>query len=278
MTHAVRALLLTAVAALALTACAGDNDAELAYVETPVERLYNLGFEAMERRRFDEAALYFDEVERQHPFSEWARRAMLMAAFANYEAQLYEEAISDAERFIALHPGSANAPYAYYLIAISHYERIYDVGRDQSTTRTALNSLQQVVRRYPDSPYAADARLKIDMTRDHLAGKEMSVGRWYLRNGYYLAAINRFQNVVRDYETTSHTPEALHRLVESYVALGVDEEARQVASVLGYNFPGSNWYEDSYDLLTARGIAIPGAEDLDRDPSLLRRALDRIFG
>lgn len=278
MTNAVRLILTTAAAALALSACGGADDAELAYVETPVERLYNEGFDAMERRRFDEAAAYFDEVERQHPFSEWARRAMLMAAYANYEAQMYEEAISDAERFIALHPGSQSAPYAYYLIAISHYERIYDVGRDQSTTRTALNSLQQVVRRYPDSPYAADARLKIDMTRDHLAGKEMSVGRWYLRNGYYLASINRFQNVIRDFETTSHTPEALHRLVEAYVALGVDEEARQVASVLGYNFPGSDWYEDSYDLLTARGIAIPGAEDLERDPSLLRRALDRIFG
>lgn len=278
MTNAVRSILIIAAAALALSACGSTDDAELAYVETPVERLYNEGFEAMERRRFDEAAAYFDEVERQHPFSEWARRAMLMAAYANYEAQMYEEAISDAERFIALHPGSRSAPYAYYLIAISHYERIYDVGRDQSTTRTALDSLQQVVRRYPDSPYASDARLKIDMTRDHLAGKEMSVGRWYLRNGYYLASINRFQNVIRDYETTSHTPEALHRLVEAYVALGVDEEARQVASVLGYNFPGSNWYEDSYDLLTARGIAIPGAEDLERDPSLLRRALDRIFG
>jgi outer membrane protein assembly factor BamD len=278
MTNAVRALLLIVVSALMLTACGGNRDAELSYVETPVERLYNEGFDALQRRRYDEAAAYFDEVERQHPFSEWARRAMLMAAYSNYEARLYDEAISDAERFIALHPGSSSAPYAYYLIAISHYERIYDVGRDQSTTRTALDSLQQVVRRYPDSPYASDARLKMDMTRDHLAGKEMSVGRWYLRNGYYLAAINRFQNVVRDYETTSHTPEALHRLVESYVALGVDEEARQVASVLGYNFPGSNWYEDSYDLLTARGIAIPGAEDLERDPSLLRRALNRIFG
>jgi outer membrane protein assembly factor BamD len=278
MTNAVRAVLITVAAALCLSACGGADDAELAYVETLVERLYNEGFQALERRRFDEAAAFFDEVERQHPFSEWARRAMLMAAYSNYAAQLYDEAISDAERFLALHPGSSSAPYAYYLIAISHYERIYDVGRDQSTTRTALDSLQQVVRRYPDSPYASDARLKIDMTRDHLAGKEMSVGRWYLRNGYYLAAINRFQNVVRDYQTTSHTPEALHRLVESYVALGVDDEARQVASVLGYNFPGSDWYEDSYQLLTARGIAIPGAQDLERDPSLLRRALDRIFG
>lgn len=271
-------LLAAAAAALALSACAGDNAAEFAYVETPVEALYNDGFEAMDRRRWDEAAAYFDEVERQHPFSEWARRAMLMAAYANYRAQLYSEAISDAERFIALHPGSQSAPYAYYLVAISHYEQIYDVGRDQSATRSAMDALEQVVRRFPESPYAADARLKIDMTRDHLAGKEMDVGRWYLRNGYYLAAINRFQNVVREYQTTSHTPEALHRLVEAYVALGVDNEAVEVASVLGYNFPGSDWYQDSYDLLSNRGIRVPGSEDMERDPSLLQRALDRVFG
>ncbi|MCR9130531.1 MAG: outer membrane protein assembly factor BamD [Alphaproteobacteria bacterium] len=275
-------LVLRAAAALiiasVLAACGANDREQLAYVETPVERLYNLGFDALERRRFDEAAAYFDEVERQHPFSEWARRSMLMAAYANYEAQLYSEAISDAERFIALHPGSSSAPYAYYLIAISHYEQIYDVGRDQSTTRNALQALEQVVNRFPETPYAQDARLKMDMTRDHLAGKEMSVGRWYLRNGYYLASINRFQNVIRDYQTTSHTPEALHRMVEAYVALGVDEEARQIASVLGYNFPGSQWYSDTYDLMTERGVALPGAEDMERDPTLLRRALDRIFG
>ena len=267
---------------LAVSLLAGCNNrdrrTELAYVESPVEQLYNAGFREMERRRYDRAAQFFDEVERQHPFSEWARRAMVMAAYANYTSGRYEEAVSDAERFIALHPGSANAPYAYYLIAISYFEQIYDVGRDQATTQLAMNALEQVVRRYPDTPYAADARLKIDMTRDHLAGKEMSVGRWYLRNGYYLAAVNRFQNVVRDYQTTSHTPEALHRLVESYVSLGVDEEARQIAAVLGYNFPGSDWYEDSYVLLTERGIAIPGAEELDVDRSLWQRARDRIFG
>lgn len=277
MTLVLRAAAIVVTAAV-LSACSGNDREQLAYVETPVERLYNEGFEALERRRFDVAAAYFDEVERQHPFSEWARRSMLMAAYANYEAQLYSEAISDAERFIALHPGSSSAPYAYYLIAISHYEQIYDVGRDQSTTSTALRALEQVVNRFPGTPYAQDARLKMDMTRDHLAGKEMSVGRWYLRNGYYLAAINRFQNVIRDYQTTSHTPEALHRMVEAYVALGVDEEARQIASVLGYNFPGSEWYGDTYDLMTERGVALPGAEDMERDPTLLRRALDRIFG
>ncbi|MCP2671602.1 outer membrane protein assembly factor BamD [Maricaulaceae bacterium EIL42A08] len=277
MTFAFRAAALSLLA-LTVAACGSRQDAQLTYVETPVEALYNRGFEALERNRYNEAAAFFDEVERQHPFSEWARRSMLMAAFSNYEARLYSEAISDAERFIALHPGSSSAPYAYYLIALCHYEQIYDVGRDQSTTQQAMESLQQVVRRYPETPYARDARLKLDMTRDHLAGKEMSVGRWYLRNGYYLAAINRFQTVVRDYETTSHTPEALHRLVESYVALGIDEEARQVASVLGYNFPGSEWYQDTYTLMTERGVDLPDAVDIERDPTLLRRALDRIFG
>lgn len=277
MTFALRAAVLS-LFALTVAACGSRQNAELTYVETPVESLYNEGFTAMERRRFTEAALYFDEVERQHPFSEWARRSMLMAAYANYEAGRYPEAISDAERFITLHPGSSSAPYAYYLIAVCHFEQIYDVGRDQSTTQLAMEALEQVVRRFPETPYAQDARLKLDMTRDHLAGKEMDVGRWYLRNGYYLAGINRFQTVIREYQTTSHTPEALHRLVESYVALGIDEEARQVASVLGYNFPGSDWYQDTYALMTERGVAMPGAEDFERDPTLLRRAMDRVFG
>ncbi len=275
----VRSAVLAILAAGLLAACGGnDRRSQLAYEERPVETLYTLAFEQLQRRDYQRAAALFDEVERQHPFSEWARRSMLMAAFANYEANRYGEAISDAERFIALHPGNDSAPYAYYLIAISHYEQIYDVGRDQSNTRQALNSLQQVVRRFPDTPYAKDARLKIDMTRDHLAGKEMAVGRWYLRNGYFLAAINRFQTVIAEYETTSHTPEALHRLVESYVSLGVDAEAVQVASVLGFNFPGSNWYEDSYDLLTARGIDLPDQRIEEEDPGVLRRAMDRIFG
>ncbi|WP_019959697.1 outer membrane protein assembly factor BamD [Woodsholea maritima] len=271
------ALMLGAVASL--SACNRNKpSAELAYVERPVEGIYNEAFNMLERGRDRDAAAMFDEVERQHPFSEWARRAMLMAAYANYEGGRYDEAISDAQRFIALHPGSQMTPYAYYLVAICYYERIYDVGRDQSTTQQAMDALQQVVRRYPESVYAQDARLKIDMTRDHLAGKEMDIGRWYLRNGYYLAAINRFRGVVENYQTTSHVPEALHRLVEAYVALGVDMEATQVASVLGYNFPGSEWYEDSYSLLSARGITLPELGVEDKDPTYLQRALNRIFG
>ena len=265
--------------ALVAASCTNRNrvSASTVYVERPAEAIYSGALQQMERGQYTTAAAFFYEVERQHPYSEWARRAMLMAAFANYQANNYEEAISDAERFISLHPGNRNAPYAYYLIAISHFERIMDVGRDQQMTVQAMEALQQVVRRYPESRYAQDARLKIDMTRDHLAGKEMEIGRWYLRRGYHLAAINRFRTVVQDYQTTSHTPEALHRLVEAYVGLGIDAEASQVAAVLGYNFPGSQWYEDSYRLLTREGIAVPNSELQDRDPSYWRRALDRLF-
>ncbi|MEE2566044.1 outer membrane protein assembly factor BamD [Hyphobacterium marinum] len=272
-------IFLVMLLALAAASCSQRNrvSASTVYVERPAETIYAQAMTQMERRQYSTAADLFDEVERQHPYSEWARRSMLMAAFANYQANNYDEAISDAERFISLHPGNRSAPYAYYLIAISHFERIMDVGRDQQMTVQAMEALQQVVRRYPQSRYAQDARLKIDMTRDHLAGKEMEIGRWYLRRGYHLAAINRFRTVVRDFQTTSHTPEALHRLVEAYVGLGVDEEASQVAAVLGYNFPGSRWYEDSYRLLNREGIAIPNSELNDRDPSYWRRALDRLF-
>jgi outer membrane protein assembly factor BamD len=268
-----------ALTVLAVSACSGERpEARLAYVERPAETIYLAAIQTLERNQYLTAAAQFDEVERQHPYSEWARRSMLMAAFANYEANNYEEAISDAQRFISLHPGNRNAPYAYYLIAISHFEQIMDVGRDQASTEAAMAALEQVVRRFPETPYAADARLKIDMTRDHLAGKEMDVGRWYLRRDFHLAAINRFRNVIENYQTTSHTPEALHRLVEAYVAMGVDGEARQVAAVLGHNFPGSRWYENSYDLLNREGIAVPDIDVEQQDRSYWRRALDRLFG
>ena len=271
-------ILLPLVLSVAVAGCSSNRPQEsLTYVERPAETIYAAAIERMDRHQYDVAAAMFDEVERQHPYSEWARRSMLMAAFANYQGNNYEEAISDAERFISLHPGNRNAAYAYYLVAVCYFEQIMDVGRDQGATRQALDSLEQVVRRFPESRYATDARLKIDMTRDHLAGKEMSVGRWYLRRNYHLAAINRFQNVIRDYGTTSHVPEALHRLVESYVALGIDDEAREVASVLGYNFPGSEWYQDSYDLLTREGIAMDNAVD-HGDPSYFERAWRRLFG
>ena len=202
---------------------------------------------------------------------------MLMSAFASYSTAEYEDAIGTAQRFIGLHPGNDSTPYAYYLIATSYYDQIYDVGRDQQTTVNAENALQQVVRRYPESDYARDARLKLELTHDHLAGKEMTIGRYYLRDDQHLAAIGRFKNVVSDYETTSHVEEALHRLVESYTSLGVIEEAKLVGSVLGYNYPESEWYEDSYDLLAEYGVDLDAEVTRDRDPSYFRRLRERLF-
>ncbi len=256
MNNTLRAVTLVSLT-LFLSACSllGNNRNErLAYVERPAEVIYNQGVDRMERNDWDRAKLFFQEVERQHPFSKWARRAMLMSAYANYRSADYEEAVATAQRFISLHPGNDSTPYAYYLIAMSYYDQIYDVGRDQATTISAESSLQQVVRRYPDSDYARDARLKLELTQDHLAGKEMSIGRYYLRQNQHLAAIGRFKNVVKVYETTSHVEEAMHRLVESYVSIGVIEEAKLVGSFLGYNYPSSQWYADSYDLLVEFGV------------------------
>jgi len=232
-----------------ITGCSKKKREER-FVAGEVGQLYNQGKARLARENYPQAAAYFDEVERQHPYSEWARRAQLMSAYSYYLGNDYEEAILAAERFLALHPGNASAPYAYYLIAISYYEQITDVGRDQKVTEQAMGALQQVVQRFPDTAYAEDARLKLDLTRDHLAGKEMEIGRYYQKDKQYLAALIRFKNVIDDYQTTTHVPEALHRLVEIYLALGIPSEAQQVASVLGHNFPKSKWYKYSYDLLT----------------------------
>ncbi len=239
---------------LTAAACAGKKTEPIKYVETSVEDLYNNAVDEMNKRRFSQAAIRFDEVERQHPYSIWARRAMLMAAYCYYESNSYDDAILAAQRFISLHPGNRDVAYAYYIIAVSYYEQISDVGRDQNMTEKALEGLSEIVRRFPNSEYARDARLKIDLTRDHLAGKEMEVGRWYLKQDHHVAAINRFRNVVENYQTTSHVPEALHRLTEAYLSIGVLEEARAAAAVLGHNFPGNRWYQDSYDLLVTRNL------------------------
>jgi outer membrane protein assembly factor BamD len=232
---------------LVLGACAGGADEE-AYVEQPVDELYNHAMDLLQDGQNRPAARAFEEVERQHPYSEWATRAQLMAAYAFYEASSYDEAVSAARRFIDLHPGNKDVAYAYYLIGISHYEQISDVGRDQKMTELALEAFDELIRRFPQSRYARDAEIKADLARDHLAGKEMEIGRYYLRRGEYVAAINRFDNVINRYQTTTHVAEALHRLTECYLALGVQQEARRTASVLGYNFPGSPWYQDSYAL------------------------------
>jgi outer membrane protein assembly factor BamD len=244
---------LLAVLAAGLAACAGQSD-EPDYVETPVEDLYNDAVDYLDQGRWADATQKFDEVERQHPYSVWARRAMLMSAFTHYQNNEYDESILAAQRFIALHPGHRDVAYAYYLVGICYYEQIRDVGRDQQITQQAMAALSEVVRRFPNSEYARDARLKIDLTRDHLAGKEMEVGRWYERREELNAAINRFRTVISDYQTTSHVPEALHRLVECYLALGLDDEAQATAAVLGYNYPGDRWYADTYRLMQSRNL------------------------
>tara|TARA_E500000305_G_scaffold65953_1_gene52455 strand:+ start:345 stop:1166 length:822 start_codon:yes stop_codon:yes gene_type:complete len=259
-------------AALVLGACSGDDDAEIVYDERPVEQIYNKALNLLEDNKYRQAAVEFDEVERQHPYSQWARRAMLMASYCYYQTNDYDSAILSAQRFLALHPGNKDAAYAYYLMGISFYEQISDVGRDQGMTQNALATLSEVVRRFPETEYARDARLKIDLTIDHLAGKEMEIGRYYLNQQSYVAAINRFRSVIVSYQTTTHVPEALHRLTESYLSLGVVTEAQTAAAILGHNFPGSDWYEDSYALLAGSDL-----EPRENQDSWMSKAWNSVF-
>lgn len=266
-----KARLAIAVAfSLGLAACASSDD-EAPYVERPPENIYAEAQNTLESGSYRSAADLFDEVERQHPYSEWSTRAQIMAGFARYENRDYDEAIETLDRFIQLHPGHPNVAYAYYLKAMSYYEQIVDVDRDQAMTERAMDSLREITDRFPESEYARDAQLKYDLTLDQLAGKEMSVGRYYLRQGHYNGAINRFRTVIEDYETTSHVPEALHRLSEAFLALGLQEQARVAASVLGYNYPGSEWYVDSYALLVDEGVRPPD------ERGVMERTLDAIF-
>ena len=245
------------VAVLVVAACSTDDPE---YDERPVEELYNEAVDSVETEEYGQAADLFLEVERQHPYSIWATKAQLMSAFSYYSDGQYDDAILAVDRFIQLHPGNRDVGYAYYLKALSYYEQITDVGRDQRNTEQALVALEEIIRRFPDSGYARDARLKLDLTRDHLAGKEMEVGRYYHERENYLAAINRYKTVIENYQTTTHVPEALHRLSEAYVALGIEPEARANAAVLGFNFPGSEWYLDSYELVEGETLV-----DLDGD-------------
>ena len=261
--------------ALSVSACAGKRKKpSMAYEERPVELLYSTGANRLDRGNYNEAVDYFREVERQHPYSEWSRRSILMTGYAHYMGNQYNEAISDADRFIGLYPGNPSASYAYYLKAVCYFEQIVDVNRDQAATEQAMAALRDVVQRYPNSEYAQDARLKIDMVSDQLAGKEMTIGRYYLKNGQTLAAIGRFRTVVDRHQTTSHTPEALYRLVESYLTLGLLDEAKRNGAVLGYNFPGDPWYGEAYKLLTSNNLR-PAVEPLKAGNK--RNALDRLL-
>ncbi|WP_419896437.1 outer membrane protein assembly factor BamD [Roseomonas sp. USHLN139] len=237
------------------------------------EAIYAAGIDALRQERYQQAGEMFDAVEREHPYSTWATSAKLMSAYSDYMRNRYTEAIGGLDRFIQLHPAHRDIAYAYYLRALSYYEQIVDAERDQRGTETALAQLQDVVNRFPDSAYARDARLKMDLARDHLAGREMNIGRFYQARGLYSAAIGRFRRVVDDFQTTNHTPEALHRLTEIYLALGLTEEAKRTASVLGHNYPGSRWYQDSYALLVDGAPPAPG----DERPGFLSRAWNSVF-
>ena len=266
LTDSVRAPRRAALLGLAVIVLAGcslfdtDNETNNAnkdaanYQERSVEAIYADGWRMINMGNWEGCAGQFNEVDRQHPYSVWARRAMLISAFCSYQANAYPAAISTADNYISLHPGSREVAYAFYIKAISLYEQIVDVGRDQSNTEGALVALQDVVQRFPDTEYARDATLKIDLTNDHLAGKEMAVGRYYLARGDYIGAINRFRTVVDQYQTTPQIAEALQRLTEAYYSLGLNSEAQTAAAVLGRNYPGSGWYQSAYNILRGRNL------------------------
>ncbi len=254
-----RLVLIGMMAALAITAgCSGKggNRAKDRPLESySAEELYKRAeFELETKRKATEATKLFGEVERLYPYSEWAKRALIMQAFAFHKDKKYEESRAAAQRFIDFYPADEDAAYAQYLLAISYYDQIDDVGRDQGLTFQALQALRTVIERYPDSDYARSAILKFDLAFDHLAAKEMEIGRYYLKRGHFTAAINRFRVVVEQFQTTSHTAEALHRLVEAYLSLGLDEEAQTAGAILGHNFKSTEWYKDSYRLLTGKGL------------------------
>ncbi|TKD51285.1 outer membrane protein assembly factor BamD [Sphingomonas baiyangensis] len=236
--------------AAGLAGCANNSaQVDTPYVARDVGTLYTAAKTRLDRGQYKQAAALFDEVERQHPYSIWARRAQLMGSFSYYLNKDYAESIQSAQRFLAVHPGNRDAPYAYYLIALGYYEQITDVTRDQRITSQAMDALGELARRYPETRYAADARLKMDLVRDHLAGKDMEIGRFYGRRGQWLSASMRYRKVIEEYQTTTHAPEALMRLVEAYLNLGLREEAKKSAAVLGANYPGTEWYERAYELV-----------------------------
>ena len=241
-------------------------------LDQPPEKLYNEGVFLLDNRKdYKDAAKKFEEVERQHPYSDWARKSLIMVAYSRYEAREYEDAISAARRFVTLHPGSADAAYAQFLIGSAYYDQIPDVSRDQGRTEKAISALEEVSRKYPDSEYAQNAKRKIEIARDQLAGKEMETGRYYENKKDFTGAINRFKIVVTQYQTTRHVEEALMRLTESYMALGVASEAQTAAAVLGHNFPDSRWYADAYRLIKTGGF-----EPVENKGSWISRAFASI--
>ncbi len=250
-------LILVTALAMILAGCSGKGKEKenVSLAGKSPEAIFNSGEALLSKRKSERAAVRFSEVERLYPYSEWAKRSVIMSAFAYHEADLYEESRSAAQRYLDFYPADDDAPYAQYLIALSFYDQIDNVSRDQGVTFQALQALKTTVERYPDSEYSTSALLKFDLALDHLAGKEMEIGRYYLKRGHFTAAINRFRIVVEDFQTTTHTPEALHRLVEAYLSLGLSADAQTAGAILGHNFKGTEWYTDSHVLLTGKGIA-----------------------
>jgi outer membrane protein assembly factor BamD len=252
--RALAGCLVLALVTAPLIGCSLFNKDDDAVPDTPADKLYNEGlFLVNDKQDYKEAAKKFDQVERENPYSDWARKALLMDAFANYQAGQYDECINAAKRYVTLHPASPDAAYAQYLIGSSYYDQILDISRDQERAQKAIDAFEEVVHKYPDSQYALAAKQKVEMARDQLAGKEMAIGRFYLRQRDFLGAINRFKVVVTQYQTTREVEEALERLTEAYLALGIMDEAQTAAAVLGHNFPDSPWYKDAYNLLEGKG-------------------------
>jgi outer membrane protein assembly factor BamD len=263
------------VLALPLAGCSAFNKDDDYVPDDPADRLYNEGLFLLNNKQdYKAAAKKFDEVDRQHPYSEWARKSLIMSAYAYYEAKEYDDCVNSAKRYVTLHPGNPDAAYAQYLIGSSYYDQILDITRDQQRSEKAINSLDEVVRKYPDSEDAISAKKKIEMARDQLAGKEMEVGRFYMNKRDFTGAINRFKVVVTQYQTTRHVEEALMRLTEAYLSLGIVPEAQTAAAVLGHNFPDSPWYHDAYNLVKAAG-----GEPTENKESWISRAFKKMgFG
>jgi outer membrane protein assembly factor BamD len=237
-----------------LSSC-GRPEEETPLAEQPPQQIFETAEVELERGKAEKAAALFADVERLYPYSEWAKRALIMSAFANHQDGNYEQSRSDAQRYLDFYPADEDAAYAQYLMALSFYDQIDNVSRDQGVTFQALQALRTVIERYPDSEFATSSLLKFDLALDHLAGKEMEIGRYYLKRGHFGAAINRFRVVVEEFQTTSHTPEALHRLVEAYLSLGLNADAQTAGAILGHNFGASDWFQDSHVLLTGQGLS-----------------------
>lgn len=258
-----------------VSACGSSDKPETITTEAPqksVEVLYNEAADALDAEEFQRANRLFQDVEREFPYSKWATKAQLMAAYAAYQDDSYDEAVLALDRFIELHPGSEDIDYAYYLRALTFYEQISDVARDQAMTKQSLKAFDALITRFPNSDYTRDSKLKRDLTLDHLAGKEMEIGRYYLKRNQINAAINRFRTVVKEYQTTTHVAEALHRLVEAYLTLGLRTEATRIAAVLGHNYPGSKWYEDSYKILDEKS-----RQEILEDRSFVDKTVNSLF-